>query len=44
MCTVPAVTTTELRAYFIAAERNFAAGHELDDWLEAGRRIKRRLT
>ena len=27
-------------AYFIAAERNFAAGHELDDWLEAERRIK----
>jgi hypothetical protein len=27
-------------AYFIAAERNFASGHELDDWLEAERRIK----
>jgi len=27
-------------AYFIAAERNFAAGRELDDWLEAERRIK----
>ena len=27
-------------AYFIAAERHFAAGHELDDWLEAERRIR----
>ena len=26
-------------AYFIAAERHFAAGHELDDWLEAERRV-----
>jgi hypothetical protein len=26
-------------AYFIAAERNFAAGHELEDWLEAERRV-----
>lgn len=27
-------------AYFIAAERHFAAGHELDDWLEAERRVR----
>jgi Protein of unknown function (DUF2934) len=26
-------------AYFIAAERNFVPGHELDDWLEAERRL-----
>ena len=26
-------------AYFIAEERNFAPGHELDDWLEAERRV-----
>jgi len=26
-------------AYFIAAERQFAPGHELDDWLEAERRL-----
>lgn len=34
----PAVAVT---AYFIAAERNFAPGHELDDWLEAERRVCR---
>jgi Protein of unknown function (DUF2934) len=27
-------------AYFIAAERHFAAGHELDDWLEAERLVR----
>ncbi|HEY4368342.1 MAG TPA: DUF2934 domain-containing protein [Steroidobacteraceae bacterium] len=27
-------------AYFLAAERNFSAGHELDDWLEAERRVR----
>ena len=27
-------------AYFIAAERDFAAGHELEDWLEAERRVR----
>ncbi|HMN47182.1 MAG TPA: DUF2934 domain-containing protein [Povalibacter sp.] len=27
-------------AYFIAAERHFAGGHELDDWLEAERRVR----
>lgn len=27
-------------AYFLAAERGFAPGHELDDWLEAERRVK----
>jgi len=29
-------------AYFIAAERNFEPGHELDDWLEAERRVLKR--
>jgi hypothetical protein len=27
-------------AYFLAAERDFAPGRELDDWLEAERRIR----
>jgi hypothetical protein len=27
-------------AYFLAEERGFAPGHELEDWLEAERRIK----
>lgn len=27
-------------AYFIAAQRNFAPGQELDDWLEAERRVR----
>jgi hypothetical protein len=27
-------------AYFIAVERQFSPGHELDDWLEAERRIR----
>jgi hypothetical protein len=27
-------------AYYIAAGRNFAPGHELEDWLEAERRVK----
>ena len=26
-------------AYYLAAERNFTPGHELDDWLVAERRI-----
>ena len=26
-------------AYFLAAERHFSPGHELDDWLEAERRV-----
>jgi len=30
-------------AYFIAAQRNFAPGRELDDWLEAERHIMGRL-
>jgi hypothetical protein len=29
-------------AYYLAAERNFAPGHELDDWLEAERRVRAR--
>lgn len=27
-------------AYYLAAERNFEPGHELDDWLEAERRVR----
>lgn len=27
-------------AFFLAAQRNFAPGRELDDWLEAERRIR----
>lgn len=27
-------------AYYLAEQRNFAPGHELDDWLEAERRIR----
>jgi hypothetical protein len=30
-------------AYFIAAERGFGPGHELDDWLEAERLIRTNL-
>lgn len=30
-------------AYYLAAERNFTPGHELDDWLEAERRIRATL-
>ena len=30
-------------AYYLAAERNFAPGHELDDWLEAERRVQTAL-
>lgn len=32
----------ETAAFYLAAERSFAPGHELDDWLEAERRIKAR--
>ena len=31
-------------AYFIAAERHFAAGHELDDWLEAERLVREQFS
>lgn len=31
-------------AYYFAAERNFEAGHELDDWLRAEELIQRRLS
>jgi Protein of unknown function (DUF2934) len=27
-------------AYFLAEERDFTPGHELDDWLEAERRVR----
>lgn len=27
-------------AYFIAAERNFSPGHELDDWLQAEKQVR----
>jgi hypothetical protein len=30
----------ERAAFFMAAERGFAPGHELDDWLEAERRVR----
>ena len=30
-------------AYFLAAERQFMPGHELDDWLEAERRVQAML-
>jgi hypothetical protein len=30
-------------AYYLAAERNFAPGHELEDWLEAERRVRSEL-
>jgi len=30
-------------AYYIAAERGFSPGNELDDWLSAEREIDRRL-
>ncbi len=28
-----------ITAYFIAAQRNFVSGHELDDWLNAEREV-----
>jgi hypothetical protein len=31
-------------AYFIAAERHFKAGHELDDWLEAERLVREQFS
>ncbi|HKE95658.1 MAG TPA: DUF2934 domain-containing protein [Povalibacter sp.] len=31
-------------AYFLAAERNFSPGHELDDWLEAERQVRNQLS
>ena len=30
-------------AYFLAAERHFMPGRELDDWLEAERRVRAQL-
>jgi hypothetical protein len=30
----------ETAAFYLAAERGFAPGHELEDWLEAERRIR----
>lgn len=30
-------------AYYLAAERNFTPGHELDDWLEAERRVQSKM-
>lgn len=29
-----------IAAYYIAEQRNFAPGHELEDWLEAERQIR----
>ena len=34
----------ETTAYYFAAERNFAAGHELDDWLKAEKLIQSQLS
>jgi Protein of unknown function (DUF2934) len=34
----------ETAAFYLAAERSFAPGHELEDWLEAERRIKALFT
>lgn len=31
----------EVAAYFNAEHRDFAPGHELDDWLEAERQLQR---
>ena len=31
-------------AYFLAAEREFIPGHELEDWLEAERRVQAQLS
>lgn len=31
-------------AYYFAAERNFAAGHELDDWLRAEQLVRGQLS
>jgi hypothetical protein len=41
----PMDLTTQIAeaAYFLAEERGFAPGHELDDWLEAERRIRAAL-
>ena len=30
-------------AYYLAAARNFTPGHELDDWLEAERKVRAKL-
>ena len=30
-------------AYFLAAERHFSPGHDVDDWLEAERRVHAQL-
>ena len=32
--------TIATTAYFLAAGRNFEPGHELEDWLEAERRVR----
>jgi hypothetical protein len=32
--------TIATTAYFLAAARNFEPGHELQDWLEAERRVR----
>jgi hypothetical protein len=32
--------TIATTAYFLAAARNFEPGHELEDWLEAERRVQ----
>jgi Protein of unknown function (DUF2934) len=37
---VDLTATIATAAFYLAAERNFAPGRELDDWLEAERRIR----
>jgi hypothetical protein len=32
-----------IAAYFLAEQRNFTAGHELDDWLQAERQVRARI-
>ena len=38
--TSPGSDAVAVAAYFLAAERNFEPGRELDDWLEAERRTR----
>lgn len=42
--TVDVSRLIETTAYFIAAQRNFTPGRELDDWLEAERRVQSGLS
>lgn len=46
MMSIPSVRQKMIAeaAYFRAAQRNFAPGHELEDWLAAEQEIDTRLT